>query len=115
LLLEVSPLSSWLEFCAAEKELSNVRTMDQTYCTIHNITAVLCNEKAKLNLQHGLLELDSSSAMEATTTFIITKSPIPAASNESLDSAANVEEKSQHQQDNSSENTEISSLPKYNK
>ena len=76
---------------------------------------LFCGEKSKLNFESGLLELDSSSAVEATTTFIIAKSPTPTtASNESLNSVANMEEKSQHQQDESSENSEISSLPKAN-
>ena len=66
-------------------------------------------------METGLLELDSSSAVEATTRFIIAKSPIPTASNESLHSVASVEEKSQHQQDDSTENSDISSLPKGNK
>ena len=76
---------------------------------------MLCNERPRLNYECGLLELNSSGAMEATTAFIIAKSPIPAVSNDSLNSVASVEEKSQHLQDDSSENSEISSLPKANK
>lgn len=75
------------------------------------ILVVLCGERARINLESRLFELDSSDAVEATTAFIIAKSPIPTTSDESLNCVASVEEKSQHQQDDSSENTEISSLP----
>ena len=115
--LDVAQLYSSLEFYATEKESLNVCIIYKIYCTVHNVfytIVVVRGEKAKHDLESRLLELDSSSAVEATTTFIISKSPIPTASNESLNSVANVEEKSQHLQDNSTENSEISSLPKAN-
>ena len=73
---------------------------------------LLCGEKDK---EYNLLELESTGAMETTTSFMLAQSPIPTASNESLNSIASVEEKSQYQQDESAENSEISSLPKANK
>ncbi|XP_065886624.1 uncharacterized protein [Dysidea avara] len=76
---------------------------------------LLCGEKDKVEPEYNLLELESTGAMETTTSFMLAQSPIPTASNESLNSIASMEEKSQHQQDESSENSEISSLPKANK
>jgi len=73
---------------------------------------IFCGKKEKVELESNLLELESTDAMETTTPFIFVQSPIPTASNESLPtSVASVEEKSQPQQDDSSENSEISSLP----
>ena len=76
---------------------------------------VFCGQKEKVELESNLLELESTDAMENTTSFLLAQSPTLTASNESLNSVACVEEKSQHQQDDSSENSEISSLPKANK
>ena len=58
------------------------------------ILVVLCDERARLNVESRLFELDSSDAVEATTVFIIANSPITTTSDESLNCAVSAEEKS---------------------
>ena len=76
---------------------------------------LLSGNKDRVEMKSPVLEMQGTCATEAATMYLLPQSPIPTASNESLNSVASLEEKSQHQQDNSSENLNISSLPKANK
>ena len=93
----------------------NVRSFNVTLLHVLSVfcLVVFCGERDRVELKSDILEMESTCAME--TAYLLPQSPIPTASNESLNSVASVEEKSRHQQDDSSENLNIGSLPKANK
>ena len=98
-------------------ELLKVRSLTVALLQLFSIfhLVIFCDDKDMVELKPDILEMEGFCAMETATTYFLPQPLIPTASNESLNSVASLEEKSLHQQDDSSENSDISSLPKANK